>query len=126
MSTMYIDPKKPFTERFRALKPAGVNTIRASVRVHGPWENLPFIIRFLDPSERVDENNDFEFEAVDCNHRIIAFMMEGILKWDNFLVVKNEAEGEPLTWAILDCLANFANFLHDAGKLLPFPPSITY
>jgi hypothetical protein len=47
----------------------------------------------------VDESNDYKLDL------------------NNFLVVKNEAEGEPLTWANLDHLANFANFLHDAGKL---------
>jgi hypothetical protein len=108
-------------ERYRLVCNDGIRTIEDSITGVGVLEDKPFIIRMLLPDERVDKNDEAEFEAVDCNNRVVAMLKLGIKTFKNYLIVRPQVDEEQLTWQILELITCSKNYLHDAGSVQATP-----
>ena len=109
------------SERYRTVRNDGIRTIEDSITGVGVLEDKPFIIRMLLPDERVDKNDEAEFEAVDCNNRVVAMLKLGIKTFKNHLIVRPQVDEDQLTWQTLELIACSENYLHDAGSVQATP-----
>ncbi len=81
----------------------------------------PFVIRYLLPEERIIKDDPEEWEAVDCNNRVVAFLGMGIKQYPTYRVLQNKVGNEPLTWEIMELIAAGENEKHDTGVVHATP-----
>ena len=99
----------------------GVAAIEANIKRMGLITSAPFLIRFLTPEERFDPDDEEEWEAIDCNNRVIAMTNLGIKEYPTYRVVKPRSGNRKLSWQVLELLASAENEKHDHGAVHATP-----
>ena len=92
-----------------------------SVGNMGVFTDAPFIIRRLLPEERINPADEEEWEAIDCNNRVVAFQKVGITAYPTYRVLRNRVGNETATWDILELIACAENEKHDTGAVHATP-----
>jgi hypothetical protein len=118
---MYSKLTNYFKERHRSIRGDGVAAIEANIKRMGLITSIPFIVRFLLPEERIDPLDEEEWEAIDCNNRVVAMTNLDVTEYPTYRVVKPSVGNEPLSWKVLELLASAENEKHDKGAVHATP-----
>ena len=57
-------------------------------------------MRFLLPEERLNAEDDEEFEVLNGNHRVVMMQKRGIKIWAHYNLIPNEVNGCPVNWQV--------------------------